>query len=85
LAHTRRLPVLCYGLRSDFRAQAFPGAAALLTLADDVEEMKTDVQRIGLLLFFSCFSSENFRSNRLLLRFFLTCQIILFAFLLFVF
>jgi len=41
LAHTRRLPVLCYGLRSDFQAQAFPGAAALLTLADDVEEMKT--------------------------------------------
>jgi thymidine kinase len=41
LAHTRRLPVICYGLRSDFQGQAFPGAAALLTLADDLEEMKT--------------------------------------------
>ena len=41
LAHTARLPVLCYGLRSDFRGDAFPGAAALLTLADDLEEMKT--------------------------------------------
>ena len=41
LAHTRRLPVICYGLRSDFRGEAFPGAAALLTLADDLEEMKT--------------------------------------------
>ena len=41
LAHASRLPVICYGLRSDFRGEAFPGAAALLTLADDLEEMKT--------------------------------------------
>lgn len=41
LAHTADVPVLCYGLRSDFRGEAFPGAAALLTLADDLEEMKT--------------------------------------------
>jgi thymidine kinase len=41
LAHAAHLPVLCYGLRSDFRGVAFPGAAALLTLADDLEEMKT--------------------------------------------
>ena len=41
LAHRHRVPVLCYGLRSDFRAEAFPGAAALLTLADSLEELKT--------------------------------------------
>jgi thymidine kinase len=41
LAHHPPVPVLCYGLRSDFRGDAFPGAAALLTLADDLEEMKT--------------------------------------------
>jgi thymidine kinase len=41
LAHAVSLPVICYGLRSDFRGEAFPGAAALLTLADDLEEMKT--------------------------------------------
>ena len=41
MAHRDGLPVLCYGLRSDFRADAFPGAAALLTLADELEEMKT--------------------------------------------
>ncbi len=41
LAHTGHVPVICYGLRSDFRGDAFPGAAALLTLADDLEEMKT--------------------------------------------
>jgi thymidine kinase len=41
LAHLNHLPVLCYGLRSDFQGQAFPGALALLTLADELEEMKT--------------------------------------------
>ena len=41
MAHLSRLPVICWGLRSDFRGEAFAGAAALLTLADDVEEMKT--------------------------------------------
>ena len=41
LAHAHKLPVLCYGLRSDFQGEAFPGSAALLTLADDLEEMKT--------------------------------------------
>ena len=41
LAHVGDLPVICWGLRSDFRGDAFPGAAALLTLADDLEEMKT--------------------------------------------
>lgn len=41
IAHGRNLPVICFGLRSDFRGEAFPGAAALLTLADDLEELKT--------------------------------------------
>ncbi len=41
LAHRAGVPVICYGLRSDFRGDAFPGSALLLTLADDLEEMKT--------------------------------------------
>jgi len=41
LAHTGDLPVLCFGLRGDFRAEPFPGSALLLTLADDLEEMKS--------------------------------------------
>jgi thymidine kinase len=40
-AHLQGVPILCYGLRSDFQGQAFPGAAALLTLADSLEELKT--------------------------------------------
>ncbi len=35
------IPVLCYGLRTDFQAQLFPGSAALLALADDLIELKT--------------------------------------------
>lgn len=41
LAHLHHIPVLCFGLRSDFRGEGFPGAITLLTLADDLEEMKT--------------------------------------------
>jgi thymidine kinase len=41
LVHRDDIPVLCWGLRSDFQGNAFPGAAELLTLADDLEEMKT--------------------------------------------
>ncbi len=41
MAHVGGVPVLCFGLRSDFRGDGFPGAIALLTLADDLEEMKT--------------------------------------------
>ncbi len=41
LAHCGGVPVICFGLRSDFRGEAFPGSARLLTLADDLEEMKT--------------------------------------------
>ena len=31
-----RLPVLCYGLRTDFQGELFEGAAALLAIADDL-------------------------------------------------
>ena len=41
IAHVGNVPVLCYGIRSDFRGNAFPGAAAMLTLADSIEELKT--------------------------------------------
>ncbi len=41
LANVRNVPVICFGLRSDFLGNAFPGSAQLLTLADDIEEIKT--------------------------------------------
>jgi len=41
VADILHIPVLCYGLRTDFQAQLFPGSAALLALADDLIELKT--------------------------------------------
>lgn len=41
LANVANLPVISFGIRSDFQGKAFPGAAQLLTLADDIEEIKT--------------------------------------------
>lgn len=35
------LPVLCYGLRSDFQGEPFEGSKYLLTLADHLIELKT--------------------------------------------
>lgn len=34
------IPVLCYGLRTDFQGNLFPGSAALLALADSLIELK---------------------------------------------
>jgi thymidine kinase len=34
------IPVLCYGLRTDFRGDLFPGAAILLGIADSLIELK---------------------------------------------
>ncbi len=35
------IPVMCYGLRTDFQGKLFPGSAALLALADDLREIRT--------------------------------------------
>ncbi len=35
------VPVICYGLRSDFKGDLFPGSEALLAWADIIEEVKT--------------------------------------------
>jgi len=41
LAHLHHVPVICYGLRTDFLGELFPGSAALLGLADEMDEMRT--------------------------------------------
>ncbi|MDT0681765.1 thymidine kinase [Roseicyclus sp. F158] len=35
------VPVMCYGLRTDFLGQLFPGSATLLALADEMREIRT--------------------------------------------
>lgn len=41
ISKLKNIPVLCYGLRCDFQMNVFPGAARLLAIADDLEELKT--------------------------------------------
>jgi len=35
------IPVICYGLRTDFRSLLFEGSKRLLELADNIEEVKS--------------------------------------------
>ena len=35
------IPIICYGLRTDFRTNLFPGSLRLLELADIIEEVET--------------------------------------------
>ena len=35
------VPVMCFGLRTDFRTKLFPGSMRLMELADVIEEIKT--------------------------------------------
>lgn len=41
------VPVICYGLRTDFRTRLFPGAQRLMELADGIEEVKVTCQYCG--------------------------------------
>src|SRR5512138_1355190 len=38
------VPVICYGLRTDFRTRLFPGSQRLMELADAIEEVKVTCQ-----------------------------------------
>ncbi|MBI2743417.1 MAG: thymidine kinase [Chlamydiales bacterium] len=37
---SKRIPVICYGLRTDFRSKLFEGSMRLMELADSIEEVK---------------------------------------------
>lgn len=41
VAVTLDIPIICYGLRTDFKMQGFEGSERLLLLAHSIEEMKT--------------------------------------------
>lgn len=41
LVDVLEIPVICYGLRADFKGDLFPGSEALLVMADKLEEVKT--------------------------------------------
>ena len=41
IVNERNVPVLCFGLRTDFLTRLFPGSRRLMELADCIEEIKT--------------------------------------------
>ena len=41
ITRTHDIPVIAYGLRTDFRAQLFEGSRRLMEMADTIEEVKT--------------------------------------------
>ncbi len=41
IASSLNIPVICYGLRTDFRRRLFDGAKRLMELADSIEEVKS--------------------------------------------
>lgn len=41
IADDLKIPVMCYGLRTDFQGQLFPGSAVLLAIADNLREVRT--------------------------------------------
>ncbi len=41
IAVIHNIPVICYGLRTDFRTEGFPGSERLLLVAHSLEELKT--------------------------------------------
>lgn len=44
ITHSWKVPVICYGLRTDFRTNLFPGSKRLMEIADAIEEVKTTCQ-----------------------------------------
>ena len=41
IVNEHNIPVLCFGLRTDFQTKLFPGSRRLMELADVIEEIKT--------------------------------------------
>jgi thymidine kinase len=41
IASVQNIPVICYGLRTDFRGHLFEGSKRLFEVADSIEEIKT--------------------------------------------
>lgn len=41
VADRLHIPVMCYGLRTDFQGKLFPGSSELLAIADELREIRT--------------------------------------------
>ena len=45
IVNDRNVPVMCFGLRTDFQTKLFPGSRRLMELADEIQEIKTMCDR----------------------------------------
>ncbi len=52
------IPVICYGLRTDFQTKLFPGSRRLFAVAHSIEELKT-ICRCGKKALFNARKSDN--------------------------
>ena len=41
VVNDRNVPVMCFGLRTDFQTKLFPGSRRLMELTDEIQEIKT--------------------------------------------
>ncbi|MEK7485222.1 MAG: thymidine kinase [Planctomycetota bacterium] len=41
ITQTQNIPIICYGLRTDFRSHLFEGSQRLIEVSDTIEEIKT--------------------------------------------
>ena len=41
IVNTDSIPVMCFGLRTDFQTRLFPGSRRLMEIADNIQEIKT--------------------------------------------
>lgn len=41
IVHQYNIPILCYGLKADFRSKLFTGSKRLLELADEIQEIRS--------------------------------------------
>lgn len=53
------VPVICFGLKTDFQANLFPGSAELLAHADDIQEIKSVCSRCHRKALFNMRIDEN--------------------------
>ena len=61
-------PVICYGLRSDYKTRLFPGSQRLMELADNIEEVKSICIECGKKSIINAKFSLSERGERIIIR-----------------
>jgi len=65
---TKFVPVICYGLRGDYKTRLFPGSQRLMELADNIEEVKTICVECGKKSIINAKFCVNEREEKMIVR-----------------